>query len=160
MSKRAPGVPPHANPGTPGAGQRARDIEALVEAIEQRLDRPHAWGLTGNDPLAFVAAAVRAQTGRKPFGRTRWTSRPGLMRLLERARGPDRPADCAMQAMLDRHFARVSPAMAMRGDIAGVADDDYGIAPMIVEGPTLVGPGPAGQRRLPRRAMLIAWSIG
>jgi hypothetical protein len=46
----------------------------------------------------------------------------------------------------------------MRGDIAGVPDADLGIHPMIVEGDMLVGPGDKGLRRLPRRAMTIAWS--
>jgi hypothetical protein len=49
--------------------------------------------------------------------------------------------------------------MAQRGDIAAVPDPVLGISLMVLEGATLAGPGARGIKRLPRSAMIAAWSI-
>jgi len=127
-----------------------RDVMALLAFIESRQVVPHAWGRKANDCVAFVLAAVRAQTGENRGRRLVWSSRGGALRVLKRLGG--------LGAALDAHFVRIPPAQAMRGDIAGVADPVFGIHPMVVEGEMLVGPGDRGNRRLPRRAMIAAWS--
>jgi hypothetical protein len=129
-----------------------RDIEALLAFIEERLTVPHAWGRNGNDCMSFVAGAIDAQTGgkRKPLTGLKWSCKSTGMRQLAKLGG--------VEAALDARFQRIPPSMAHRGDIAGVPDADLGIHPMIVEGDMLVGPGDKGLRRLPRRAMTIAWS--
>src|SRR3546814_3100758 len=64
-----------------------------------------------------------------------------------------------METAMDRRMARVAPALAMRGDIAGVPDPLTGLRLMVVEGAMLVGPGAAGLERQPRCAMTIAWDV-
>ena len=58
---------------------------------------------------------------------------------------------------MDRRLRRVPPALAQRGDIAGVPDPLFGVRLMVVDGVTLVGPGARGLERQPRSAMVIAW---
>lgn len=132
------------------AGPLTRDVEALLALIEERQATPHKWGREANDCASFVLAAIEAQTGRNAGGRITWSGRKGGLRVIKRLGG--------MERAFDRYFVRIPPAQAMRGDIAGVADPTFGIHPMIVEGETLVGPGENGLRRLPRRAMIMAWS--
>lgn len=128
----------------------SRDFEALIEFINSRQPLPHAWGRHANDCCSFPIQAVEAMTGRNPVGRLTWTSRRGAMRVIGRLGG--------LEKAIDRYFARIAPSMAMRGDIAGVPHPQFGIHPMIVDGATLVGPGERGLMRLPRRAMVVAWS--
>jgi hypothetical protein len=129
-----------------------RNLEALLAFIAGRAATPHSWGREGNDCVSFAAGAVEAQTGKNPLGRLRWRSPRGALRVVTRLGG--------MAAALDARFDRVAPGAAMRGDIAGVADPVFGIHPMIVEGDTLVAPGDRGLVRLPRAAMIAAWSVG
>lgn len=128
----------------------SRDIAALTAFIDSRQNTPHEWGRDKNDCVAFVLAASKVQTGRGRASKIRWTSRESAHRILKRMGG--------LEAALDQYFVRIPPALAMRGDIAGVPDETFGIHPMIVEGEMLVGPGDKGNRRLPRKAMTTAWS--
>jgi hypothetical protein len=126
-----------------------RDHLALLRFLEERSAMPFEWGR--NDCVSFAARAVRVQTGRRLLGRLRWRSLTGARRNIERLGG--------LETAIDERLERIAPAEAMRGDIAGVPNDVFGIRLMIVEGASLAGPGTRGVRRLPRSAMVAAWSI-
>lgn len=128
----------------------ARDLEGLHAFIDGRQMVPYAWGREANDCVGYVLEAVAAQTGVAVVPEAIWTSRAQALRLIKLHGG--------IKAAFDAHFQRVAPALASRGDIAGVDDAEFGLHPMIVEGATLVGPGENGNRRLPRSAMTMAWS--
>jgi hypothetical protein len=127
-----------------------RNIVALIAFIDSRHAQPHAWGRLANDCAAFALSAVEALTGVRPAPDVTWASRAEARRVIHALGG--------LEAAFDRVFVRIAPAQAMRGDIGGVADDVFGIHPMIIEGTTLVGPGDSGNRRLPRSALRCAWS--
>lgn len=127
-----------------------RDFEALLAFIDSRQSVPHEWGRDKNDCVAFVLAAIKAQTGHNRATAVKWSTEKAGRKAIRKLGG--------LEAAFDRYFVRISPSMAQRGDIAGVPDDAFGIHPMIVEGETLVGPGDRGNRRLPRKAMTAAWS--
>lgn len=127
-----------------------RDHTALVAAIEARSARRFAWR-RGRDCVSFAGACVTALTGRDPLsGLPRWRTRREAAAIIA--------AEGGLAAALDARFARVPPALAQRGDIAGLPDRLLGIRLMIIEGETLVGPGARGAERLPRSAMTCAWS--
>lgn len=127
-----------------------RDIEALIAFIGSRQNVPHEIGRENNDCVGYVLAAAEAQTGQKPAPKLKWSSTKGIAALIKRFG--------SLEAAFDAHFDRIAPARAMRGDIGGVADEQFGIHPMIVEGMTLVGPGDRGNKRVKRAAMIAAWS--
>lgn len=127
-----------------------RDIPALLAFLASRAAMPHAWGRDANDCVAFCDGAVKAQGGEDKLGGLNWSTLAGALRVLKRLGG--------MEAAIDARFARIAPAKALRGDIAGVRDALFGIKPMLVEGDTLVSPGQRGFARLPRAAMVTAWS--
>lgn len=127
-----------------------RDLAALIAFLDSRHAVPHAWGRRANDCAGFALAAVEAQTGVDPAPGVTWSSRAGALRIIRRFG--------SLEAAFDAHFERIAPAMAMRGDIAAVPDEQFGIHPMIVEGVQLVAPGDFGNRRAPRSAMVCAWS--
>lgn len=140
----------------------ARNVDALQRFLERRAFMPHAWGRRKNDCIAFIAGAVAAQTRHSPVGKLTWSGKAGALRVLKREGG--------MQKAIDRRFERIAPALAMRGDIAGVpsdlltdipADERALIAlhPFIVEGAMLVAPGPHGLFRVPRALATVAWNI-
>jgi hypothetical protein len=129
----------------------ARDPEALIAFLEERQATPFAWGRTANDCVGFALEAVRRQTGRRLLPGVHWTTKRGADRVIRRLGG--------LEAAVDARLPSIAPAMAQRGDVAAVADDRFGVALVIVEGATLVGPGTRGTRRLPRAAMIKAWSI-
>lgn len=126
-----------------------RDLDALLHLIEVRQTQPFAWGQP-HDCVSFAAAAVRAQFGWTPLGKLRWRSERGALRVIKRLGG--------LEAAIDARLRAIAPARAMRGDIAGVEDPALGIRLMVVEGEMLVGPGAKGLRRMPRAAMVRAWS--
>jgi hypothetical protein len=128
-----------------------RDVNALVAYLAERAHRPHEWGRKANDCMSFPAGAVKAQTGKDPAAGLKWKSHATAMSLLNKLGG--------IEAVLDARFERVAPALAMRGDIAGVPDPEFGIHPMIVEGTMLCAPGERGLKRCSRSAMVIAWDI-
>ncbi|QIG79994.1 DUF6950 family protein [Stakelama tenebrarum] len=127
----------------------ARDVDALTAFLAERSCMPVDW--TSNDCVRHAAAAVAAQFGTDPLrGVPRWRSATGAMRVLTRMGG--------MEAAVSARLTPIAPAMAMRGDIAGVVCPKFGLLLMVVEGMTLVGPGETGHVRAPRRAMAMAWS--
>lgn len=127
-----------------------RDYDALLRFIAEREAVPHSFGKQRNDCVAYGAGAIRAQTGRAPLGRLRWTTVRGAARVLKRLGG--------MEAAVSARLRPIAPAEAMRGDIAGIDDAQFGLRLMVVEGDTLVGPGAHGNKRQPRAAMIKAWS--
>lgn len=127
-----------------------RDTAALIAFIDSRQLVPHAIGREANDCAGFALAAVEAETGVRPAPELQWSDWAGARRIIARYG--------SVEAAFDAHFERIAPAAAKRGDIAGVADEAFGIHPMIVEGATLVCPGERGNCRARRRHMTIAWS--
>lgn len=125
-----------------------RDIDALLAFIASRAGKRFDWR-GSRDCVAFAARAVRAQTGVDPRGDLRWRSRRAARAIVL--------AEGGLEAAIDRRLARVAPARAQRGDIAAVRGAEFGIALMVVEGQTLVGPAHRGVERLPRSAMTMAW---
>lgn len=123
----------------------------MIAAIEARSARAFAWR-RGRDCVSFAAACVKAQTGVDILSDVpRWKSLREAVAVAEQVGG--------LAPALDEKLQRVPPALAQRGDIAGLTDDAFGVRLMIVEGETLVGPGARGLERLPRQAMTIAWSV-
>jgi hypothetical protein len=128
-----------------------RDVNALFRFLAERSTMPYEWGSRSNDCISFANAAVKAQTNKSAVGRLHWKDERSAIRVVK--------AQGGLEKALDARFERVPPALAMRGDIAGVPDEHFGIHPMIVEGVTLCSPGTKGLKRLPRSAMTMAWSI-
>lgn len=128
-----------------------RDLSALIAFIDSRQDVPHDWGRDKNDCVSFCLGAIEAQTGRVVAPSLQWKTRRGAVGALGRLGG--------MEAAIDKYLTRIPPSLARRGDIAGVPDEQFGISPAVVEGETLVAPGPKGNRRLKRRVATVAWSI-
>jgi hypothetical protein len=128
-----------------------RNVKALLAFINERQNRPHEWGRNANDCASYVLLAAKAQTGHDRATSIKWTDEKSGLKAIKKAGG--------LEKAFDRWFVRIPPAQAMRGDIAGVPDERFGIHPMIVEGLTLVGPGDKGNTRLKRQAMTMAWSV-
>jgi hypothetical protein len=128
-----------------------RNVEALLAFLAERSAMPHAIGRERNDCASFAIEAAFVQTGHDAFAGLSWTTLREGLRLLEREGG--------VEAALDMRFARITPAIAQRGDFAGVPDPEFGLHPMIVEGDTLVAPGARGLKRAPRRRMVAAWRV-
>lgn len=129
----------------------SRDRIALIEVIEARRLNRFRWR-RGRDCVSFAAACVKAQTGRDVLADLgTWSNLREARSLIEEQGG--------LEAALDARFDRVPPALAQRGDIAGVPDVQFGIRLLVVEGDLLVGPATRGLERLPRSEMRVAWSI-
>lgn len=128
----------------------ARDFGALLRFLEERRAQPFAWGRDANDCVSFAFGAVEAMTGDGRWGRDRWASSIGAQRILKRVGG--------LEAFVDARFKPIAKARAMRGDIAAILHPEFEIALMVVEGEGLVGPGHSGVERVPRAAMIGAWS--
>lgn len=127
-----------------------RDIAALIAFIEARQNRKFRWR-RGRDCVSFSGAAIAAQTGIDPLADLpRWGNRAEALAVAE--------AEGGLEVAVDNRLTRIGRAMAQRGDIAGLPDDLFGIRLMVIEGATLVGPGTTGLERLPRDAMVLAWS--
>lgn len=128
-----------------------RDLNALVRYLAERAPMPHEWGDKANDCMSFPNGAVKAQTGKSVLRGLKWKSQATAISLLRKQGG--------VEAVLDARFDRIPTALAMRGDIGIVPDDDLGVHPVIIEGATVCAPGMRGLKRLPRSAMTAAWSI-
>jgi hypothetical protein len=128
-----------------------RDMEALHGFIDARHTTPYSWGRAANDCMAFVLGAIEAQTGVRVAPEDSWQDERQALRVIARYG--------SIEAALDAHLVRIAPSLAMRGDVGAVPDVALGLHPMIVEGATLVGPGDHGNRRLPRNAIIAAWSL-
>jgi hypothetical protein len=128
----------------------ARDFTALCDFIGSRQALPYAWGRDANDCVGFVLGAVEAMTGAVVGPKLKWSSEKEALKAIAKFG--------SLEAAFDAHFGRIPPALAQRGDIAGVPDETFGIHPGIIEGLTIVGPGEKGNRRIPRRLATVAWS--
>ncbi len=127
-----------------------RDYIALVAAIEAHSARGFRWR-RGRDCVSFAADCIHAQTGRDPLADVpRWRTRREALAVADFAGG--------LEHAVDARLGRIAPALAQRGDIAGLPDPVFGVRLMVIEGDTLVGPGVRGLERLPRSAMTTAWS--
>lgn len=128
----------------------SRDTAALIACIEARQARGFRWR-RGRDCVSFAAACIEAQTGVDPLdGIPRWRTKAEALKAA-RLRG-------GLTKAMNKRLPRIAPAMAQRGDIAGLPDRLFGVRLMVVEGATLVGPGTTGLERLPRSEMVYAWS--
>lgn len=125
-----------------------RDYDAWVAFIAAREAVPFDWD--GNNCGAYGAGAIEALTGRNPMPELNVRSEREARRLVLREGG--------MDALVSKRLRPIAIGDAQRGDLAGVADDAFGIRLMVVEGEMLVSPGPRGNRRAPRSAMFRAWS--
>jgi hypothetical protein len=124
-----------------------RDIDALIAWLETVARRPFSWRW---HCVRKAAEAVKVQGGGDFL--------PGIACRSKRAARALIEAEGGLEAAVDRRLTRIPPALASRGDIAGVPDDEFGIRLLVVEGATLVGPGATGAQRLPRSMMTMAWS--
>ncbi|MBO9526416.1 MAG: hypothetical protein J7517_09850 [Sphingobium yanoikuyae] len=129
-----------------------RDFEALDRYLAARRAMPFAYGSRANDCVSFYAGAARAMTGKDLMQGRKWSSELGAARVIARLGG--------FEAAIDAHMTPIAPALARRGDAAGVFCPDHGMMLMLVEGDTLAGPGDTGILRRPRSAMLTAWTFG
>ena len=118
--------------------------------IEKRSAIPFGWR-GGRDCVSFAARAVKAQTGIDPRGDLRWSSMKQADAAIAQEGG--------IEAAMDARFDRIAPALARRGDIAGIKDDNFGVRLMVIEGANLVAPSASGLDRLPRHHMTIAWNV-
>lgn len=128
---------------------KVRDHAAALRFIAERARTPFAW--KANDCVSFAAGAVHAQTGRdvlKDMG-LRYRTEVGAAKALARRGG--------LEAAVGEVLTPIAPAMAKRGDVAGVQGPS-GLMLTVIEGETLAGPGDHGVERWPRAAMLKAWS--
>lgn len=127
-----------------------RDIQAMLAFIEARRDWSHDW-VRGRDCVSFALRGVDAQTGVDLLADIPvWSNRKEALAVARSLGG--------LRSALDARMDRVAPALALRGDVAALPDGDFGVRLMLVEGATLVGPGEHGLDRLPRSAMVRAWS--
>jgi hypothetical protein len=134
-----------------------RDHDALVAFLGERLATPFGWRRGGaeQDCCSFAFDAAKAQTGLDVWAdeRGRYNSARGASRVIRRYGG--------IEAIVEARFEPIAPALAQRGDIALVASGrragEESLA--VIEGETLAAPGRDGLIRLPRGAMLKAWSI-
>ncbi|MDO7841072.1 DUF6950 family protein [Sphingomonas immobilis] len=126
----------------------ARDLEALHRFFAERQNAPFEWGDHANDCVSFAAAAVVAQGGADLVAGMRWDSEDAAHAALDASGG--------LEAAVSGLLPFVAEAFAERGDIGAIPAGN-GLILVVVEGDTVVGPGPRGIRRLPRSAMVRAW---
>lgn len=131
----------------------APDYEALIGYLAERRTMAFAWGRAANDCVSYSAGALLALTGRDVLdGLPHWSTELGAMRAVRRFGG--------LAAAVTGKLTPIAPALAHRGDVAGVPDEALpgGIRLMIVEGAILSGPGDRGAVFCPRAAITCAWS--
>ncbi len=128
-----------------------RDFEALDRYLAERRTMPFAYGSKANDCVSFYAGAARAMAGVDLMRGRKWSSELGAARVIARLGG--------FEAAISAHMTPIAPALARRGDAAGVFCPDHGMMLMLVEGETLAGPGDHGTLRCPRSAMVAAWTF-
>lgn len=130
------------------AEPRGRDLQALNAVIAARHALGFAW-VKGRCCASHMAAAVEAQTGIDVLEGLTWRNRREAIDVIKRLGG--------METAMDARFDRISPAMAKRGDIAGIADRLLGVQLAVVDGAMLTAPGDYGLEHAPRAAMIMAW---
>lgn len=123
--------------------------ERLVAYIDARAAEPFAWG--HNDCVTFAADWVVEATGvdpipdyRKPYGEV------SANRALRKLGGI---ADATSARLTEK-----PPSFAMRGDI-GLIEIEGRASLVIVDGDTVVGPGPNGIERVHRSLLVKAWEV-
>lgn len=128
-----------------------RDPHALVDFLDGRADWTFGYEPKPrmHDCARFFSAGIQAVTGIAPLDRFSgsWTTEMGAARVLRRAGG----LDAAVSAIM----TEVSVTLAQRGDGGLVAGD----ALVLIEGATVVGLSEVGYYRLPRSALLKAWTV-
>lgn len=128
-----------------------RDYGALIAFLASRRAMPFEWGSAANDCVSFCGQAIEAMAGRNPFGDLHWGDEDEAYRVINSVDG--------LGTGVSARLPEIAPAMAQRGDVGGVMLNNH-LFLAIVEGLTLIGPGPRGTRRLPRKMMERAWSAG
>lgn len=132
------------------SAEHARNVAALIALLDARVVMPFGWG-NGNDCATFADAAIAAQTGVSVIRDLSWSTRAEARAVIT--------AEGGLEKAMDRRLKRVPIALALRGDIAAIADPLFGIQLMVIEGAMLVGPGELGLERLPRSKAIIAWDV-
>lgn len=129
-----------------------RDRVALCGFLDAKLGARHQFD--GNCCVRFVLGGVKAQFGAAPRLPVRWRTARGAKRAIVRLGGFERAVETI--------FDEIPICAAQFGDIAGVIDGTIdpvtGFHVMLVEGRTLCSPGDRGLERVPRSAMVRAWS--
>jgi len=125
-----------------------RDRVALCAYLDRKLREPHDFD--GNCCARFLLGAIKAQFGRAPRLPVRWRTEGGARRAIARLGG--------FEHAVDTIFTEIPLGGAQMGDIAGVIDPVRGFHVLLVEGPTLCCPGERRLERIPRSAMVRAWS--
>lgn len=125
-----------------------RDLAALSAVIAARQTLAFSWS-KGRCCASHMAAAVEAQTGVDVLAGLTWRNRREAVKVIDSLGG--------LEAAMDARFARIAPAMAKRGDIAGIADRLLGVQLAVVDGAVLTAPGDWGLEHAPREAMIMAW---
>ena len=101
-----------------------RDQAALIAWIEAAQHRGFAWR-RGRDCVSFALGGVEAQTGVDVLaGIALWST-------LREARVVA-AKDGGLAAQIDARMDRVPPALAQRGDVAGLPDKRFGVRLMLV----------------------------
>lgn len=126
-----------------------RNFETWAAFIAERQTAPFVWGT--QDCVTFAAGAAFALTGNDPLsGIASWDSEKTAMRALAKRGG--------LVSAVSSVLPEIPVAMAHRGDI-GLVDGPDGPFLVVIEGLTVVGPGPEGLERLTRGVLLKAWSV-
>ena len=128
-----------------------RDPHALIDYLDGRADWTFGYGPQPktHDCARVVSAGVEAVTGISPlaaFDGT-WTTEAGAVRVIRRHGG--------MDAAVSTVMTEVPATLAQRGDV-GLTEGD---ALVLIEGATVVGLSDEGQYRLPRQALIKAWTV-
>lgn len=126
------------------------DVKAALAEIEGRIAMSFAWGSDANDCVSATAAVIRAHSGVDPIDGLVWADEAQARAVIASLGG--------FEAAISSRLTPIEPAMAQRFDAAMVLLPE-GPLLAIVEGDSLVGPGTARQMRLPRRAMVRAWTV-
>lgn len=111
---------------------------------------PFAWGSMANDCVSATAATIRAYSSHDPIDGLCWTNEAQARAVIASLGG--------FEAAISSRLTPIEPAVAQRFDAAMVVLPE-GPLLAIVEGDSLVGPGAQRQMRLPRRAMIRAWTV-
>lgn len=123
--------------------------ERLVAYIDARAAEPFAWSV--NDCATFAGDWVLEATGVDPIADFRNPySEVSAGRALRRLGG--------IAKATSSRLPEKPPAFAMRGDL-GLVEIEGRESLVIVDGDTVVGPGPNGVERLHRSLLVRAWEV-
>lgn len=129
----------------------SRDPHALIDFLDARADWTFGYGpgLKVHDCARFVSSGVEAVAGVSPLDALdgAWTTEAGAARVIRRHGG--------LAAAVSTVMTEVSITLAQRGDV-GLTEGD---ALVLIEGATVVGLNDQGLYRLPRQALVKAWTV-